>query len=362
MLKSLHFTFLLLQELSTMVHNELRKDYLLNRWVVIATERSRRPMDFAKQKSEQAQSSVCPLCVGNEHLTPPAMMLYLKQNDEIKTDIDHDGQRRKNWLIRVIPNLYPAFSPPKDVSDQEQIMKSENLGAAIGHHEVLIESPNHDEHPADAEMPQLTLLINAYIDRLRELSAKHYVQYVSIFRNYGREAGASLSHAHSQIIATPNVPNIPAEEMVASKNFYDQHQKCIFCDIIEKETKSPRLVLDNQHFVVFAPYASVHPLEFWILPKKHCSNLLGLNKIEIKNFAETLKVSLNALKRLVNDPPYNYGFHLSINPLAKDYYHWHLEVYPRLSIWAGFEKNTGMYINTVKPETSAAELSKAIQA
>jgi UDPglucose--hexose-1-phosphate uridylyltransferase len=362
MLKSLHFTFLLLQELSAMIHNELRKDYLLNRWVVIATERSRRPTDFAKQKSEQAQSSVCPLCVGNEHLTPPAMMLYLKQNGEIKTDKDHNGQRRKNWLIRVIPNLYPAFSPPKDLSDQEQITKSENLGAAIGHHEVLIESPNHDEHPADAEMPQLTLLINAYIDRLRELSAKPYVQYVSIFRNYGREAGASLSHAHSQIIATPNVPQIPAEEMAASKNFYDQRQKCIFCDIIERETKSPRLVLDNQHFVVFAPYASVHPLEFWILPKKHSSNLLGLNKSEINNFAETLKVSLNALKRLVNDPPYNYGFHLSINPGTRDYYHWHLEVYPRLSIWAGFEKNTGMYINTVKPETSAAELSKAIQA
>jgi UDPglucose--hexose-1-phosphate uridylyltransferase len=344
-----------------MVYNELRKDYLLNRWVVIATERSRRPTDFVKQKTEQAQGSVCPLCVGNEHMTPPAVMLYLKQNGEIKTGKDHNGQRPQNWLIRVIPNLYPAFSPPKDPTDHEQIMKSENLGNAIGHHEVLIESPNHDEHPADAEMPQLTLLINAYIDRLRDLSSKPYVQYVSIFRNYGREAGASLLHAHSQITATPTVPRIPAEEMAASKNFYDRHQKCVFCDIIETETKSPRLVLDNRHFVVFAPYASVHPLEFWILPKKHAANLLNLNKAETEAFAETLKTSLKALKRLVNDPPYNYGFHLSINAEARDYYHWHLEVYPRLSIWAGFEKNTGMYINTVKPEASAAELRKAVQ-
>jgi len=345
-----------------MVYNELRKDYLLNRWVVIATERSRRPTDFAKQKTEQAESSGCPLCVGNEHMTPPAVMLYLKQNGEIEKSRDHDGARPKNWLVRVIPNLFPAFAPPKEPADQAQIMKSESYGCAIGHHEVLVESPNHDEDPADAELPQLTLLINAYIDRLRELSAKPYVQYVSIFRNYGREAGASLSHAHSQMIATPIVPRIPAEEMEASKKFYEQHQKCVFCDIIEKETKSPRLVLENSHFVVFAPYASVHPLEFWILPKKHAANPLSLSKAEIEAFAETLKTSLKALKDLVNDPPYNYSFHLSISREAENYYHWHLEVYPRLSIWAGFEKNTGMYINTVKPETSAVELRKTIQA
>jgi UDPglucose--hexose-1-phosphate uridylyltransferase len=345
-----------------MVYNELRKDYLLNRWVVIATERSRRPTEFAKQKAESAQTSVCPLCVGNEHMTPPAVLLYLKQNGEIKKDKDHNGLRSKNWVVRVIPNLYPAFAPPKDPADQAHIMKSEDFGYAVGHHEVLVESPNHDEDPADAELPQLKHLINAYIDRLHDLSAKPYVRYVSIFRNYGREAGASLSHAHSQIIATPAVPRTVEEEMAASKAFYDRHHKCVFCDIIEKETKSPRLILDNSSFVVFAPYASVHPLEFWILPKKHAVNILNLTHAEITAFAETLKTSLKALKDLVNDPPYNYGFHLSINREAENYYHWHLEVYPQLSIWAGFEKNTGMYINTVKPETSAAELRKAIMA
>jgi len=345
-----------------MVCNELRKDYLLNRWVVIATERSRRPTDFAKQKTEQTENSICPLCVGNEHMTPPAVMLYLKKNKEIEKSSDHNGIRPQNWLVRVIPNLYPAFTPPKEPTDQVQIVKSESYGCAFGHHEVLIESPNHDEDPADAELPQLELVINAYIDRLRELAAKPYVQYVSIFRNYGKEAGASLSHAHSQMIATPSVPRIPAEEMAASKKFFEQHQKCVFCDIIEKEIKSPRLVLHNAYFAVFAPYASVHPLEFWIIPKKHASNILNLSEIEVEAFAKTLKTSLQALKKLVNDPPYNYGFHMSINRDAEEYYHWHLEVYPRLSIWAGFEKTTGMYINTIKPETSAAELRKNLQA
>jgi len=344
-----------------MGYNELRKDYLLNRWVVIATERSRRPTDFAKQKTESKQDSACPLCAGNEHLTPAAVLLYLKQNGEIKKSKDKNGTRPQNWLIRVIPNLYPAFTPPKDPLEKTQIMKNESYGYAIGHHEVLVESPNHDEDPADAELPQLALLIDAYIDRFRELSAKHYVQYVSIFRNYGKEAGASLSHAHSQIIAMPTIPRIPAEEITASKEFYDQYKKCIFCDLIEKETKSSRLVLENAHFAVFAPYASVNPLEFWIFPKKHASNILGLSKPEIEAFALTLKTSLKAIKDLVNDPPYNYSFHLSVNNGAEKFYHWHLEVYPCLSIRAGFEKSTGMYINTVKPETSAAEIRKTIK-
>ncbi len=344
-----------------MAYNELRKDYLLNRWVVIATERSRRPSDFVTNANEQPQDSICPLCVGNEHMTPPAVMLYFKENEEIRKARDHDGTRSKNWLVRVIPNLYPAFAPPDESIDIPGLIAGKNHTCAIGHHEVLVESPNHYDDPADAELSQLKLLVMAYIDRLKELSAESYVKYVSIFRNHGREAGASLSHAHSQIITTPFIPRIPAEEIEASRKFYQEHQKCFFCEIIQKETDSPRLVLDNSFFSVFTPYASVHPLEFWILPKKHSANLLTLSKAEISEFAKVLKTSLKALKDLVNDPPYNYGFHLSIDRAAEQYYHWHLEVYPRLSTWAGFEKNTGVYINTVKPEISAAELRRIMQ-
>jgi UDPglucose--hexose-1-phosphate uridylyltransferase len=345
-----------------MPYNELRKDYLLDRWVVIATERGRRPTDFAKQKREPAKASFCPLCPGNEHMTPPAVLVYLKQNGEIVKDRDENGFRPKNWLIRCVPNLYPAFAAPKEQIDQVRIMKNDHFGSAIGHHEVLVESPCHDEDPADAELPQLVHVINAYVDRLRELSAKPYVQYVSIFRNHGLEAGASLSHAHSQIITTPFVPTIVEKEIAASKNFWNQHERCVFCDIIERESKSPRLALDNARFVVLAPYASVHPMEFWILPKKHDTNLLDLTQTEKEAFAETLKASLKGLKDLVNDPPYNYAFHLSTDRDAENCYHWHLEVYPRLAIWAGFEKSTGVYINTVTPETAAAELRKAMLA
>ena len=344
-----------------MPYNELRKDYLLNRWVVIATERSRRPTDFAKPRAEGAKTSVCPMCVGNENMTPPAIMLYLKENGKItKTKDPQVGERQKNWLVRCIPNLYPAFSPPKEVGDETKIFKSESFVNAVGHHEVLVETPNHSEHPADAQLSQLKLVINAYIDRLKELSEKPYVKYVSIFRNYGQEAGASLSHAHSQIIATPIIPTTIQEELAASKTFYDAHKKCVFCDLIEKESKSPRLISENSDFIIIAPYASINPMEFWIIPKKHASNILNLTEAEVPAFALTLKSSLKALKTLVNDPPYNYGFHLAINKDAEDYYHWHLEVYPKLSIWAGFELNTGLYINTVTPESAAAELKKTL--
>jgi UDPglucose--hexose-1-phosphate uridylyltransferase len=207
----------------------------------------------------------------------------------------------------------------------------------------------------------LERVIHAYIDRLRELSAKPYVKYVSIFRNYGQEAGASLSHAHSQIIATPMVPSIIQEELEASKAFYDKHGKCVFCDIIEQEVKGPRFVLENNDFIVFAPYASINPMAFWIMPKKHAPSILDLTRPEVSAFAQTLKASLKALKDLVNDPPYNYGFHLAINKEAKDHYHWHLEVYPKLSIWAGFEISTGTYINTITPETAADSLRKTIK-
>jgi len=341
-----------------MTFNELRKDYLLNRWVVIATSRSRRPTDFAKQSTQQTKTSQCPMCPGNEHMTPPAALVYLKSANGIRKARDNDSRRHKNWLIRVVPNLFPAFSPPQDKADLS-ITKTSNLAPAVGHHEVLIESPNHDEHPADARISQLTYVVEGYIDRLRELSAKPYVRYVSIFRNHGLEAGASLSHAHSQIIATPNVPTTVQEEMTAARKFWKQQRKCVFCDIIEKECKSARIIIENSKFIAFAPYASVNPMEFWIFPRKHQPSLLEMPLNDAKTFAEILKECLSRLKSIVNDPPYNYGFHLTTDRDAAGYYHWHLEVYPKLATWAGFEKSTGVYINTMTPETAAESMRKS---
>ena len=299
------------------------------------------------------------MCPGNESMTPPAVLLYLKSNGGIVKDKDTALLRHKNWLIRCVPNMYPAFAPPKQPADESSIMKADDFGYAVGHHEVLVESPNHDEHPADAELPQLVHVVNGCIDRLRALSEEPYVKYVSIFRNHGQEAGASLTHAHSQIIAMPFVPTVVAGEIEASRNFWNEHGKCAFCELLKREANSPRLIEEDDFFAVLAPYASVNPMEFWIIPKKHAANPLTLTNAEKEEFAKTLKTTLKALKDLVNDPPYNYGIHLALDKEAEDCYHWHLEVYPRLAIWAGFEKSTGVYINTVPPEIAAAELRKA---
>jgi UDPglucose--hexose-1-phosphate uridylyltransferase len=345
-----------------MPHNELRKDYLLNRWVVIAKDRARRPTDLAKPRPERSLTSTCPLCAGNESMTPPAIMLYRNINGKItQTQDPITGVRPKDWLVRIIPNLYPAFTPPTYETKVKNLSTNPCFSHAIGHHEVVVESPDHNEEPSDARLPQLELILKAYIARHNELSTKEYIKYVSIFRNYGIEAGASLSHAHSQIIATPMVPTIVQEEQGGSKKFFNEHKKCVFCSIIEKERKSPRLILENEAFVVLAPYASVNPLEFWILPKQHASNIANLSETEISVFARTIKTTLKALKDIVNDPPYNYAIHLSIDPQTSNYYHWHLEVYPKLAIWAGFEKSTGLYINTVTPENAAESMRDSIK-
>lgn len=336
--------------------NEMRKDYLLNRWVVIARQRRRRPTDFVK-KEVKREVGECPLCPGNEHMTPPAVLVYQRSHNEIKKAKDENGSRQKNWLIRCIPNLYPAFTSPQG-GERFEAKGDFELVRATGHHEVLVESPRHGEHLGAARLPQLRYVIDAYIDRLREHCAKPYVRYVSIFRNHGLEAGASLSHAHTQLITTPTTPRIVEEELRASREAWKKNNSCIFCELLEKEAASPRFIWENNYFAVFAPWASVHPFEFWLFPKEHQCSLLDLTETEVKALAEALRVNLGALNRLLKDPPYNFGFH-QMTREACDHYHWHLEVYPRLSIWAGFEKSTGMFINVVSPEDAAENLREA---
>jgi len=341
--------------------NELRKDYLLNRWAVIAVERKRRPTDFVKE-TEEKKAVTCPFCPGNEHMTPPAVLVYVPSNGDIKKEKDQNGFRHKNWLIRCFSNLYPAFSPiPEGETVKIKEEGDQNLMKAFGHHEVLVESPRHDEHPGTARISQLTYLINTYLDRLNEISAEPYTKYVSIFRNHRRDAGASLSHAHTQLISTPLVPKIVDEELEASKKFWVKNKRCTFCEILEKERNSPRFIWENNSFVAFAPWASIHPLEFWIFPKRHQSTLLDMSQVEINDLAVALRSCLGGLRTLLKDPPYNFGFHIAINKEESDYYHWHLEVYPKLSIWAGFEKSTGMFINVVPPEDAAENLREAVE-
>lgn len=336
--------------------SELRRDYILDRWVVIAPHRRKRPTDFAEKRAVERGPTICPFCPGNEHMTPPASLVYVPDGaGGVKREEDRGDARHKNWVVRCFPNLYPAFS-----SDAPEVTSTRGIlwraARALGHHEVLVESPNHDEHPGVARVSQLVHVVNAIRDRVSAFMAKDYVKYVSVFRNHGSSAGASLSHPHMQIIAMPIAPKVLSEEMDKSREYYVKHGRCIFCDIINEERRSERLIYEDHDFVIIAPWASINPFEFWIMPKRHQPTILDLKEDEVRSFALTLRLSLGGLRSLLNDPPYNFGLHMA----PSEYYHWHLEVYPALSIWAGLEKSMGVYINSVTPEEAAGYLREVI--
>jgi UDPglucose--hexose-1-phosphate uridylyltransferase len=334
--------------------SEIRKDYLLNRWVIIASERAKRPTDFPARPREEIAPTACPFCPGHEDMTPPAVLLYLPANGGIRKEKDADGGRPQDWLIRGFPNLYPALSSREAVSLPGNELHERRDG--VGTHEVLVESPRHNEHLGLGRLEQTHLVVQAYLDRLHALSRW---QYVCIFRNHRKAAGASLSHAHSQIIATPMVPTLIADELNACVTHLKESDGCMYCRIIEAERHGPRFIYENPTFIALAPWASVYPFEFWLLPKRHHPTPLQLREQEKKDCAQALNDCLSSLATILNDPPYSLGFHLSPSRGQHEYYHWHLEVYPKLTIQAGFENNTGMFINVTPPELAAESLREA---
>jgi UDPglucose--hexose-1-phosphate uridylyltransferase len=255
--------------------------------------------------------------------------------------------------------MYPAVSPthPRAKSPDRFPLLAR---AAIGLHEIIVESPRHDDHPHEASQEQTGLWLNAAIDRINYLTERKDVESVALFRNHGKEAGASIAHAHSQIITTPSIPARIKEEHEALKHFQRMTGNCALCQVRAREVKSSRRILNLPNFTVIAPWASVFPFEFWILPRRHQPSIADLTRNEVEELANVLRVSFKALAGLLSDPPYNLAFHLGPTKAHDDVYHWHIEVYPKLAIQGGFELGSGMYINTMKPETAAQALREEI--
>ncbi len=301
---------------------ELRKDYILDRWVYYSPGRRARPKEFQQVKNEEQKA--CFFCPGNEALTPP--------------EIGRVGG--KSWKMRWFENKFPAVSEegnPKKKS--EGIYSHAN---SYGKHEVIVETPSHSLQLWDLEEDEIITLLNVYKERIRELEKRKNLSYVLVFKNHGAGAGTSIIHSHSQVIATAAVPELVKEE-AASKG------KCAYCSIILRESKSERLCFENSSFVSFAPYASRFSYETWIFPKRHVGRLEQFSKPEMKDFAQILKRSLVKLKEIGSD--YNFFIHYSPR---KGKMHLHLEITPRISVWAGFELGSGAVINQTLPETAAS--------
>jgi UDPglucose--hexose-1-phosphate uridylyltransferase len=320
--------------------DELRRDYFTDRWVIIAVDRMKRPTDFVRPRPAEAVPATCFFCPGNEKMTPPSKASYLQEQGKLLCKADADGQPPlTDWLVRDIPNLFPAVRPGGSESF------STHRIAAVGVHEVIVETPDHRNQPQVMADDEIRLLFRVYRDRFAAISALPYVKYISLFRNFGKDAGASLSHPHSQIIAVPIVPEAITEQ-------YNRD----YTKVIAMEEKSERLITATEHTVAFAPFAAAFTYETWLFPRRPCRNITELTDVERDDFAIVARDVLARIAKLLSDPPYNYAFVQSIDKNL----HMHLRIYPKLGIAAGFELNTGVNINSVPPESAAKSLRETI--
>jgi len=303
---------------------ELRKDYILDRYTIVAEERRKRPKQFLRQEIKK-EKGICYFCPGNENTTP-------KEKGRVEF--------KDKWLIRWFPNLFPAVElKGSPLMKGGKFTKKSN---AYGYHEVIVETPDHDKQIADLSVGHIAEVLKVYSLRIKELSKN--AKYVVIFKNQGKMGATSLIHSHTQLATYPKIPEAVKEKLNAIKKY----KKCPYCDIIKQEMKSPRKIFVNKSFASFAPFASRFNYEAWIFPKKHIRNITELEDIELVDLAELIKKILVKLSKLTD----SYNMLLHYAPKGSDL-HFHIEITPRIAIWGGFELSTGAVINSVAPETAA---------
>ncbi len=329
---------------------ELRKDPIIGRWVIIATERGKRPHDFVIEE-EVTRGGFCPFCPGNEHTTPPEILAYREPGT---------APNSPGWRLRVVNNKFPALVLQGDPDRMGEGMFDKMNG--IGTHEVIIENPDHHVTLASISLEGFHEVLRAYGDRIRALAEDPRFRYVLVFKNQGRSAGASLEHSHSQLIGLPIVPELVMEELNGSKFYYNWKERCVFCDMIRQELQQQvRVVLENQEFVAICPFAPRSPFEVWILPKAHYSSYIDLKAESYYRLAEIFSETLKRLEKSLGKAPYNFILHTApIREPETPYYHWHFEIMPKLTLVAGFEWGSGFYINPTPPE-DAAQFLREVQ-
>lgn len=330
--------------------HELRKDPITGRWVIIASERASRPTDFQIDR-QMPSGGTCPFCYGSEDRTPPEVLAYRPET----TSPDTPG-----WRVRVVPNKYPALRIEGLLGRRAAGMY--DLMNAIGAHEVVIETPDHRSQMADLTTAQVTEVVWAYRDRFVDLQRDPRFRYILIFKNQGAEAGATLEHAHTQIIATPVVPKRVTEEIAGARQHFELRERCIYCDIVHQELElGTRVVSRNEHFVVIEPFAARFPFETWILPIEHTATFETIPAGQVESLAAVLRDTLRRIHTALEGPAFNYVLHTA--PTGGDRvaetYHWHLEIMPKLTRVAGFEWGSGFYINPTPPEAAAEALRSA---
>ena len=330
---------------------ELRQDPTTNEWVIIARERAKRPYDLVTHRDIKPIPPFvedCPFCPGNERMTPPEVAVYRK---------DSDASR---WTIRIVPNMFPALTP-HEVVGERPAESHFRVMSGFGFHEVLIESPTHNQTLSTMDVSDIELIVRAYRDRYNVLSKKENVRLIVIFKNHGMTAGTSLAHPHSQIIATPVVSTYVRQKCAVAEQYYEKTERCLYCEVNGWETKSgSRLVSESANFVVFHPYASRYPFETWISPKNHNACFGKIDSEEISELGRVLGETMRKMDRALGGPNFNYVLNTApVEDEKKEYLHWYIQVIPRIWTAAGFEIGSGIYINTSVPEETAKYMKEA---
>jgi UDPglucose--hexose-1-phosphate uridylyltransferase len=331
--------------------SELRYCPIKHRWSIIAPERGQRPSETVPTDTrDPITAEGNPFARGNEAQTAPEIFRLPKGDDA-------------PWQVRVFANSFPALRVEGEV-DRKAVGLNDTV-TGIGAHEVIVETPESNRELADLEVDEIQLVLEAYRARLLDLRHDVRLRYVLIFKNKGREAGASVDHAHSQLIATPIIPTAVVTELNSCREHYSRRERCLFCDLIRQEQRlAERICLQTDHYIAMAPFAASMPFETWILPKDHRHDFALSSDDELCGMAMILRDFLRRARNLLDDPPYNLVLHTVPNPHPRpgrpDYwttiehdYHWHFEFAPRTSRLAGFEWGSGYTINPTPPEEAA---------
>jgi UDPglucose--hexose-1-phosphate uridylyltransferase len=334
-------------------NSELRMDLASGDWIVVAPGRSnvRKSFKITSRKKIIIPSKNCPFCRIEAQKKP---ILIYSQGKKMPLE---KGIPAK-WTTIVIPNMYPAFSPGNSLNERVEggLYKKIN---AIGFHELVI-TRNHNKSLAQLPLKSIKEVFDAYQERYLFLSKQKFVNYISIFHNYGFEAGASQPHPHSQIMTTPLIDTDLRNALFNSSQYYQKHKKCLYCEMIkwEKKTKK-RIVFENKDFVVVCPFASKFKFQMIISPKKHSSYFEKITEKEKWSLAEAFQQALGKLYKALGDPSYNFYLHTApCDNKNHNHYHWHWTIIPKTSIWGGFETGTRMEVSTIEPEKAAEILRK----
>ncbi|MFW6034934.1 MAG: galactose-1-phosphate uridylyltransferase [Halothermotrichaceae bacterium] len=328
--------------------SEIRKSPVTGSHVIIAAERAKRPYDF-KINEKRKKRDFCPFCPGNEKETPPEVTAVRNNGSAV----DSEG-----WEVRVVPNKFAAVKNDIEFELCREGMFSYYTGKGAA--EVVIESPEHNRGFGSQNPEHILKIINILEERYNFLKKDKDNEYIQIFKNYGSTAGASLEHAHWQIITTPLLPAVVEREIEGINKYYKENDNCVFCQMIDDEKNDgSRIIKINNSFTAFAPYASRNPFEVWIVPEDHKSCFGTLNNDVKSDLVEILKDIVSVFENNFNYP-YNLILHTAPKSINQNDFHWHIEILPRLSIAAGFELGTGMFINPTPPEIAAESIRERI--